>query len=110
MNGITITPEPARATTSAGDPKVIVYVRQEIKKWFTKPHTRAIALCLYLHAECPRMSVPEICEWLDEYGMRTKEGCNHEWARRSNEKKASTQKMVSEVRDVLRGKPVPFNE
>jgi hypothetical protein len=87
-----------------------VVVRQQINEWCTETYTRAIAWCLWIFADDPKMSVPDICEWLDELGVAAPKMKNwNDCYRKDRKHKAKIEKMVSDQRTNLRQKGMRFN-
>lgn len=86
----------------------VIEARREINSLCVEAHRRALAWCLYIHADAPKMIVEDIFEWLDEIGARSPKA-GKTWNDYHRYWKAPAQKMVSDQRRLLRENRVPCN-
>ena len=77
--------------------RVPVLVQRKINEFCTEPHTRALANCLYLHHDQPKMSVEELSEWLDDIGAGSPLA-NRTWNDFHRNHKHRLEKLVSRLR------------
>jgi hypothetical protein len=104
-----------QATISAGDDvRGSSFSRNQINQFCRTKYTRAVAWCLHIFADDHRMSVPQICAWLDEIGVASPMK-NKSWGRCYDDDKLpwdqySLEKMVSEQRKFMREKLGKVNQ
>jgi hypothetical protein len=82
-------------------------IRREINQLCDETYTRALAWCLFVHADAPHMKAEDLFSWLDEIGAKSPSLDTWNEYHRICERDA--QKMVSRLRGVLRNNGIPFN-
>lgn len=102
------------ARTRAGEVTAVGTIRKGINRLFKETFTRALAWCLYLHADVPKMTVEDIFSWLDEIGAvppipADRPKVFKSWNQFHRDCKPKSEKMVSDVRSTLRKNNLPCN-
>jgi hypothetical protein len=84
----------------SNNPTAIATTRKDINRLCTIPYTRALAWCLYFHADDPPMLVEDLFEWLDEIGAASP--MNKTWNEYHRHHTTKAEKRVSDMRALLR--------
>jgi hypothetical protein len=84
-------------------------IRKEINRLCKQPYTRALAWCLYVHADHPRMLAEDLFGWLDEIGAGSPQR-RKTWNEYHRGFRDQSQKLVSKSRNLLRKNGLPCND
>jgi hypothetical protein len=93
----------------SNNPTARATARKDINRLCKKPFRRAVAWCLYFHADDDPMSVEDLFQWLDEIGAASPYGNGQEWNDYHRDHTTESEKMVSDLRTLLRKHHLPCN-
>lgn len=108
LGSATAHPTGLSAVATLGKVIAIGTVRKEINRLCRETYTRALAWCLYVHAESPHLLAEDLFDWLDEIGAASPKG-RKTWNEYHRNYKADAEKKVSDSRTLLRKNGLPYN-